>query len=131
MLIRVTQKSTKAGELGPDVVRAIGESCDVIVVTCGTAEDIGVDLEPFYSEVMRANLAKEGGAIDENGKLQKPPGWTKPDLQSVFDRIVNNWESMTLGNWACSCTGSEGYWNPGIFRSCGRCKMPRTVGELR
>lgn len=72
----------------PDIVEAIDGLCDTIVVCLGTAEDIGVELAPFYEEVMRSNLAKAGGVKDANGKLQKPSGWTKPDLESILAKLV-------------------------------------------
>lgn len=68
----------------PNLIEAIDGICDSIVVNCGDAEDIGIDIEPFYEEVMRSNLAKAGGHIDEHGKQHKPPGWTPPDIEGVL-----------------------------------------------
>lgn len=72
----------------PDLVEAIDGLCDTLVVCYGTAEDIGVDLEPFYDEVMKTNMAKAGGPVRADGKRGKPPGWTPPDLKAILDRLV-------------------------------------------
>lgn len=71
----------------PNLVEAIDGLCDTIVVSYGTAEEIGIDLEPFYDEVMRSNMAKRGGPVRADGKRLKPPGWTPPDLESILDRV--------------------------------------------
>jgi predicted HAD superfamily Cof-like phosphohydrolase len=72
----------------PDLIEAIDGLCDTVVVCLGTAEDIGVDLDSFFTEVMRSNLAKAGGAVDTMGKKQKPPGWTPPDLAGALRRTL-------------------------------------------
>jgi predicted HAD superfamily Cof-like phosphohydrolase len=77
----------------PDLVEAIDGLCDTIVVCLGTAEDIGIDLKPFFEEVMRANMAKANGPIDEHGKKQKPPGWTPPDIKGVLARLLYKQEA--------------------------------------
>lgn len=63
--------------------------CDVIYIALGTAESYGVDLEPFYEEVHRANMAKfpKGVVtINEYGKVQKPADWKGPDHQRIARR---------------------------------------------
>ncbi len=71
----------------PNLVEVIDGLCDTIVVCYGTAEDIGIDLEPFFDEVMRTNMAKKDGPIRMDGKRLKPPGWTPPDIKGILARV--------------------------------------------
>ncbi len=70
-----------------NLVEALDGVCDLLYVTYGCAEAIGVDIEPFFDEVHRSNMAKQGGAIREDGKYMKPPGWTAPDIAAVLERV--------------------------------------------
>lgn len=72
----------------PNLVEAIDGCIDTLVVTYGTLEDIGVDAEPFFDEVHRANMAKAGGPVRADGKRLKPPGWTPPDIAGVLARML-------------------------------------------
>ncbi|HVC35205.1 MAG TPA: nucleotide pyrophosphohydrolase [Chloroflexota bacterium] len=58
---------------------------DIIYVAYGTGVELGVDLEPFFDEVHRANLRKIGASA--GGKSIKPPGWVPPDLEQVYRRL--------------------------------------------
>lgn len=63
----------------PDLVEAVDGLCDLIYVGYGTAEAVGVDLEPYFDAVHESNMAKTGEAVDEHGKKgRKPPGWEPP-----------------------------------------------------
>ncbi len=54
---------------------------DLIYVACGAANAMGVDLAPLFSAVHLANTKKlVGGVKDSTGKMQKPEGWTPPDI---------------------------------------------------
>lgn len=90
LLTQMQKHALKEG--APNLVEALDGLVDTIVVCLGTAEDVGVDLEPFFEEVHRSNMAKMGGPVDENGKKQKPPGWTPPDIAGVLDRVVKGQE---------------------------------------
>lgn len=72
----------------PNLAEAVDGVCDTIFVAYGTAEDLGVDLEPFYEEVVRSNMAKEGGEVRPDGKLLKPAVWTPPDIQGILDALT-------------------------------------------
>lgn len=63
---------------------AIDGLCDTIWVCYGSAVEWGVNLAPFWNEVTRANMAKFGGPIREDGKQLKPPGWEGPDIEGVL-----------------------------------------------
>ncbi len=87
-LVTVLQAFTRAGKTKPDLVEAIDGLADLQYVIAGTFEDIGVDGEIFFDEVHRSNMMKVGGSIDENGKIQKPAGWTPPDIEGVLARMI-------------------------------------------
>jgi len=67
-----------------DVIDAL---CDLVVVVHNTSNAMGVDLEPFFDEVHRANMTKVGGPKREDGKQLKPKGWTPPDHLAILDMI--------------------------------------------
>lgn len=63
---------------------AIDGIVDLIVVAIGTAIEMGIDLDPFWDEVQRANMAKAGGPKRDDGKQLKPPGWVPPDHAKIL-----------------------------------------------
>lgn len=71
----------------PNIIEAIDGCIDVLVVTYGTLESIGVDAEPFFDEVQKANMAKATGPIRADGKRLKPEGWTPPNISGVLRNI--------------------------------------------
>lgn len=58
---------------------------DLLYVTHGTAVEMGVDLEPFFEEVHRANMLK--APAPDGGKSIKPDGWRSPDIASLYLRL--------------------------------------------
>lgn len=69
-----------------DMVGAIDGMCDALYVIFGTAVAFGVDLQPYFEEVQRTNLLKAAGPVRADGKRQKPPGWTAPDIAGLLAR---------------------------------------------
>lgn len=69
----------------PDFVETIDGLCDLIYVVLGTAVAAGVNLEPFFEEVHRSNMDKEGGATRGDGKVLKPAGWQPPALAEILE----------------------------------------------
>lgn len=62
---------------------------DTMVTSVGCMMSQGVDVQGACGEVNRSNLAKlvDGKAIkDGNGKIQKPDGWTPPNLEPFVNR---------------------------------------------
>ena len=53
---------------------------DLLYVTYGTGVELGVDLEPIFTEVQRSNMTKDGGGHDTSGKIQKGPDFEEPDI---------------------------------------------------
>ena len=61
----------------PELADAIG---DLKYVLEGTNLAFGIDGEPVWDAIQKANMAKVGGGVDAHGKRMKPPGWTPPDI---------------------------------------------------
>jgi predicted HAD superfamily Cof-like phosphohydrolase len=89
--LRVSLIQEEAGEFAAavaagDLVETVDALCDLLYVTYGAAVDLGVDLEPFFAEVHRSNMAKVGGTRRADGKWLKPAGWTPPDIAGLLRR---------------------------------------------
>ncbi len=70
-----------------DIVR---ESTDSINTSLGVLVACGVDADSPFHLVHQANMAKVGGGYDITGKVQKPPGWQPPDIQTELK--FQGWE---------------------------------------
>lgn len=67
-----------------EVIDAI---CDIIVVVHNASNIMGIDIEPYFAEVHRTNMAKVGGPIRaSDGKRLKPEGWEPPDILGMLKR---------------------------------------------
>ena len=67
-----------------DPLEVIDALCDLLYVTYGAAVAMGVDLEPFFEEVQRANMEKTSGPKRADGKQLKPKGWKGPDHDTIL-----------------------------------------------
>lgn len=67
---------------------AIDAICDVIVVLHNTSNAMGVDIEPFFDEVHRANMTKADGPLREDGKRLKPPGFVPPRIEAMLRALL-------------------------------------------
>jgi predicted HAD superfamily Cof-like phosphohydrolase len=74
---------------GNPLVATLDGLCDILCVTYGTAVEAGCNLAPYWDEVHRSNMAKQGGPVREDGKQLKPPGWKPPDLAAVLNEELN------------------------------------------
>lgn len=66
----------------PEMEGVIDGCCDTIYVAVGTLCAMGVPDLPHLDHVCERNEAKFPGGFaitDDNGKFQKPPGWTPPN----------------------------------------------------
>lgn len=78
----------------PDLAEAVDGLCDLIYVAYGSAEAIGVDLEPYFDEVHRSNMAKENRDVDGHGKRGgKPPGWQPPRIAEMLAAATEKWDA--------------------------------------
>jgi len=72
-----------------DLVGIADALADIIYIACGTAVSYGIPLDDVFAEVHRSNMAKlvDGKVIRRaDGKVQKPEGWTAPDIKSVLEK---------------------------------------------
>lgn len=73
----------------PDLVEVVDGACDLLYVTFGMGVEFGVDLQPFFDEVHRTNMAKEGGATRPDGKTLKPEGWQPPRIAEMLAELTS------------------------------------------
>ena len=72
-----------------DMAEVIDGLCDIKYVVDGTADALGVDLDPFFEEVHHTNMQKLAGPKDANGKQLKPEGWQPPRIADMLKSIDN------------------------------------------
>lgn len=77
----------KADAENEDLLGCIDALCDLLYVTYGAAVAMGIDLEPFFEEVQRANMEKTNGPKREDGKQLKPEGWQPPNHAEVYESL--------------------------------------------
>jgi predicted HAD superfamily Cof-like phosphohydrolase len=70
-----------AGRTRDAMLRALVQLVDDVHAT---AAHLGVDVRPFFDEVHRSNMAKLGGPVRDDGKIQKPEGWRPPDIAGLY-----------------------------------------------
>ena len=63
-----------------DLIGVADALADIDFVVEGTRLEFGINGEPIAAEVSRSNNAKVGGVKSAGGKVQKPEGWTPPDI---------------------------------------------------
>jgi predicted HAD superfamily Cof-like phosphohydrolase len=88
-LIKEEGDELQAAIVKQDKVETLDALIDILVVTVGTLNSLGVDAEGAWNEVMRTNFAKidtKTGKVSkrEDGKVLKPEGWTVPDLKQFI-----------------------------------------------
>jgi Uncharacterized protein conserved in bacteria len=89
-LIREEAKELLEAIEKDDLVKAIDAMCDLIYVVNGAAVAFGVNLQPFWEEVHRTNMAKKDGPIDANGKKLKPEDWSPPDIKGILQKMIDS-----------------------------------------
>jgi predicted HAD superfamily Cof-like phosphohydrolase len=61
---------------------------DLVYVVVGMAHTYGIPFDAVIREIHRSNMAKAGpdgkAILRADGKIQKPEGWTPPDLRKVM-----------------------------------------------
>lgn len=73
-----------------DLVEVADGLPDMIYVIIGCALEFGIPLERVFEAVHRANMAKVGAGVDENGKVKKPDGWTPPNIALILAQEAPN-----------------------------------------
>jgi len=88
-LLREEFREYLDGESFENLVEVADALADIIYIACGTAVSYGIPLDDVFAEVHRSNMAKlvDGKVIRrDDGKIQKPEGWTPPDIKGVLDK---------------------------------------------
>lgn len=63
------------------------ELADLLYVTYGALDQLGIDADAVFAEVHRANLAKASGPKRADGKQLKPVGWQPADVRRVLENL--------------------------------------------
>jgi predicted HAD superfamily Cof-like phosphohydrolase len=101
-----------------DLVGMADAIADIIYVTLGTAEALGLDAEPFFNEVHRSNMTKvwPDGTVrkSETGKVLKPDTYSPADIRAELNRQCANalgkktaWGELPLDHFANSEKGDR------------------------
>ncbi len=64
------------------------ELVDLLYVTYGSFVALGIDAAAVFAEVHRANMQKTTGPRREDGKILKPEGFVKADVQGVLRGLL-------------------------------------------
>ena len=125
LLFDAVREAHRAQPRGPEFFETIDGLTDLLVVTYGTAEDIGIDIEPFFDETHAANMRKLDGPVREDGKRMKPPGWVGPDHEKVMKWVLRRrevYEGMdeTARSYAFACMAC-GFPVPAGVSGCRSC----------
>lgn len=83
-------ESLRTGADPADAYRALAkELADVLYVTYGAADALGIDLPAVFAEVHRSNMSKrdaEGRVLRRaDGKVLKGPGYRPPNLDGIVE----------------------------------------------
>ena len=68
----------------------VHELADLLYVTYGALDSLGVDADAVFAELHRANLSKASGPRRADGKQLKPPGWQPADIAGVLARHLED-----------------------------------------
>ena len=68
-----------------DLTSLVHELTDLLYVTYGAIWACGVDPDPVFEEVHRANMRKLDGPRRADGKVLKPEGWQPADVRKIID----------------------------------------------
>ena len=75
-----------AGASEDDLVKLVDALVDILYTVYGTADTIGIDLEPVFAEVHRSNMSKRQPDPGNGGKAVKGPDYSPPDIQGEVMR---------------------------------------------
>lgn len=66
-----------------DLVEVADALVDILYVTYGAANVLGIDLQPLFCEVHRSNMSKRG-RLDPAGKVTKGSQWSPPQIERLL-----------------------------------------------
>jgi len=86
-------KSALPGDEKTQLCNLARELVDVIYVAVGAAIETGIDLQPIWDEVQRANMTKTLDHQRSDGKVIKPPGFVPPQINPIItEQIIQGHE---------------------------------------
>ncbi|MGI8562872.1 MAG: hypothetical protein ACR2MZ_04830 [Candidatus Dormibacter sp.] len=68
-----------------DLAEVADALADLLHVAYGTAVACGIDLEPIFAEIHRANMTKDRHERRPDGKPAKGPAYVAPDVQPLLE----------------------------------------------
>ena len=78
----------RAANTDGSIVDAADALIDLLYVTFGACLEYGIDAQEVFNEVHRSNMLKVGpdGKVTRraDGKILKPEGWQKPDIERAL-----------------------------------------------
>lgn len=83
LIIEETGEFVSAATHG-DLIGMIDALCDILFVTFGAADVMGIDIEPFFNEVCRSNMSKSASS-DASGKIVKGANYSPPFFEPILD----------------------------------------------
>ncbi|WP_291426241.1 hypothetical protein [Deinococcus sp.] len=72
--------------LPTDLTPLVHELTDLLYVTYGALDQLGVDADAVFAEVHRANLSKASGPKRSDGKQLKPEDWRPADVWAMLEK---------------------------------------------
>ncbi|MDB5046910.1 MAG: hypothetical protein JWQ08_2960 [Deinococcus sp.] len=79
-------RSEATADLTPlDLTSLAHELADLLYVTYGALDALGLDADAIFAEVHRANLTKTTGPKRADGKQLKPEGWQPANVRAVIE----------------------------------------------
>lgn len=70
-----------------DKAQVIKELCDCFYVLMNLAEELRVDIQPFFDEVHVSNMTKTPAALSPNKKIMKGFGYQPPDIKGMLEEL--------------------------------------------
>lgn len=70
-----------------DLTALAHELTDLLYVTYGALEALGIDADTVFAEVHRVNMHKTTGPKRADGKQLKPAGWQPADVAGVIKKL--------------------------------------------
>ena len=67
------------------IYKSADATTDLKVMVIGTDVAMGIDGEPVWHEVQRANMSKVKGGLDEFGKFRKGPDYVPPQIDRIIE----------------------------------------------
>lgn len=87
-------QAAQANDEPVDTAALMHELADLLYVVYGAMWAFGVDPDPIFAEVHRANMQKAGGPRRADGKLLKPADWRPADVAGVIARMHNGTDTV-------------------------------------